>query len=301
MKSAAMLDDEPYVLCVDPQLCDGDPLRHALGRLNVAVRLVTDASTAWALMSQRAPELALLDDGLAGEGAFALLDRMRLERRLARVPVVLQTASVEQRVRLENERGDAAFYLTKPISPEALLGIVRPALRLWTLQRGAEPSASSLELLQQGRFEFRTVAEAQSLALQLGRLCPEPERVGMGLAELMVNAVEHGNLEIGYAEKAALCREHAWQAEVERRLQLPEYKARFATLHVERDGSTLRFDLHDCGSGFVWDDYLRFDPCRAQDPNGRGIALANGVAFASLRYHPPGNRVVAEVSLGDGF
>ncbi len=45
----------------------------------------------------------------------------------------------------------------------------------------------------------------------------------MGLSELLVNAIEHGNLEIGYDEKSRLLQSEGWQGEIDRRLALPEY------------------------------------------------------------------------------
>jgi hypothetical protein len=47
----------------------------------------------------------------------------------------------------------------------------------------------------------------------------------------------------------------------------------------------------------VWDKFLSFDPDRAFDPNGRGIAMARMMSFASLEYQGKGNVVVARVSL----
>ena len=52
--------------------------------------------------------------------------------------------------------------------------------------------------------------------------CPDPEAVIIGLTELLVNAVEHGNLGITYEDKTALNAAGTWDTEVRRRLALPE-------------------------------------------------------------------------------
>ena len=41
--------------------------------------------------------------------------------------------------------------------------------------------------------------------------------------------------------------------------------------------------------------YLTFDPERAFDPNGRGIAMAKMLSFSELEYRGKGNQVVATV------
>ena len=48
---------------------------------------------------------------------------------------------------------------------------------------------------------------------------------------------------------------------------------------------------------FDWQRFLTFDPERAFDPNGRGIAMARMMSFATLEYQGRGNVVVASVNI----
>jgi DNA-binding response OmpR family regulator len=215
----------------------------------------------------------------------------------------MQTASPAPEQVTEGLEAGAAYYLAKPIQPDLLVALVRSALSEWTDRRSLQPRehvpSRLLSTLQEAEFEFRTLSEARDLAIELSRLCPEPERVALGLTELMVNAIEHGNLEISYNEKSSLCRANVWQFEVERRLGLPEYRTRIAHVHVSRCGEVLQFIVRDEGPGFSWRQFLRPDPERAFAPNGRGIALARELAFSKLDYLDPGNVVVAKVATGD--
>ena len=79
--------------------------------------------------------------------------------------------------------------------------------------------------MRQARFHFRTLEEAANLAYKIAACFPEPQKAAFGLNELMHNAVEHGNLGIGYDEKANLLRSGSWREEVERRLNFPENQA----------------------------------------------------------------------------
>ena len=114
----------------------------------------------------------------------------------------------------------------------------------------------------------------------------------MGLVELLVNAVEHGNLGITYAEKSALRQASRWEDEVERRLSQEPWRSRRARVALRREGSQVEFTITDEGAGFDWKPFLDFDPARAFDLNGRGIAMARKLGFSSLEYRGAGNIVV---------
>lgn len=152
-------------------------------------------------------------------------------------------------------------------------------------------------LIRSVEYRFETLEEVSSLVPVLAGMCPVPDVVAPGLSDLMVNAVEHGNLGVTYQEKSLLKWEGDWEAEIRRRLALPQFKGRFATVRVERQPESVIFTITDQGDGFEWSKFLTFDPDRAFDPNGRGIAMARMMSFAALEYQGRGNTVVAQVNL----
>jgi hypothetical protein len=118
----------------------------------------------------------------------------------------------------------------------------------------------------------------------------------LGLTELMVNAVEHGNLGITYREKSALNEKGNWRDEVDRRLALPENADRFATICMRRAADGISFTILDRGDGFDWQSYLEMCPERAFDSHGRGIAMSRMLSFTSVEYSGNGNTVCATVA-----
>jgi anti-sigma regulatory factor (Ser/Thr protein kinase) len=154
----------------------------------------------------------------------------------------------------------------------------------------------------QGRFRFRTLEDIKSLAAQIAARCPDPERVLFGLSELMINAVEHGNLGISYDEKTALLSTgvEKWRQEVERRLALPENREKFAELELEKRDGELLIVIRDQGLGFDWKQYLELTPARSGDPHGRGVAMARAISFETLEYRGCGNEAVCTVALPPG-
>ena len=132
-----------------------------------------------------------------------------------------------------------------------------------------------------------TVAAHQAVALKLQAQVP----VVGGIVEIFVNAVEHGNLGLTYADKSALLKKDAWQAEIDRRMVLPEYRGRrvFVRLEIQPERSTL--SIRDEGSGFDWQPFMEIQPERAFDLHGRGIAMSKLMSFDEVNYSGCGNTV----------
>jgi len=113
---------------------------------------------------------------------------------------------------------------------------------------------------------------------------------------LALNAIEHGNLEIGYDLKSELLLEDIWQEEILKRLKQPEYMERKAELVLTRKDGGIYIIIGDQGKGFNWQKYLKIDPVRSGSKHGRGIAIANSLSFDKLSYNDLGNQAVAFVS-----
>jgi anti-sigma regulatory factor (Ser/Thr protein kinase) len=148
-----------------------------------------------------------------------------------------------------------------------------------------------MALIDEGAFQLRTLAEARALAAALGSACGDPDAASLGLVELLVNAIEHGNLGISFEEKAALVGAGRWEAEVAARQARPENGDKAVRVACRRVGPDLVITISDEGGGFDWQRFLTLDQSRAFHPNGRGISLARQVAFARLEYLGRGNEV----------
>ncbi len=155
--------------------------------------------------------------------------------------------------------------------------------------------ALAASLLHRAEFRYRTPAEARALAALLVRVYPDPERVAVGVWELLINAVEHGNLELSFADKTRLMQERRLLAEVHERLERPEYRERTAVATLLREPGGLTLTVEDEGQGFDWLPYLELAPDRAFHTHGRGIAMAKALSFDEIAYAGRGNRVSAKV------
>ncbi|HEY0194885.1 MAG TPA: ATP-binding protein [Kofleriaceae bacterium] len=143
--------------------------------------------------------------------------------------------------------------------------------------------------------ECQTREEAEAVVEVVAALLPDPGMCRFGLMELLLNAIEHGNLEIGTTFKGQLLREHRFEEELARRFAAEPYKARRVRVSVVREDTTIEIAIRDEGPGFPWRAALAADLQLSDSPNGRGIALVRQTCFPSLTYREPGN--VAVVTL----
>jgi DNA-binding response OmpR family regulator len=293
------------VLAVDDEPLNLEIIRECLDDPRLRIDVAPDAEKALAMIEAvDVPyDLVILDRMMPGMNGIEVLRRMKSAERFRQIPVIMQTAAAAPHEVREGIEAGAHYYLTKPYAPEALQGIVRAALSDIDERRAAarrvEEHSETLRLVDQATFRFRTIDEACRLAGLLAALTREPEATSMGLSELLINAVEHGNLGISYTEKSRLKRTDGWDDEIRRRQALPEHAGKSVQVRVARQDGQINFAIRDEGPGFQWRDYLEIDPARAGDPNGRGIAMARMLSFATLEYRGAGNEVVASVPAAD--
>ena len=285
-----LVDDEPLNLEI---LCEhlDDPGFNLIAAQNGA--------EAWSLLDADPDgfDLVLLDRMMPVMDGMELLGKLKADGRFASLPIVMQTAAATKAQVADGLRQGAYYYLTKPFEREILRAIVSAALEQGRIRKGFQNEKFDYTTLITAEFHFRDLDQVNRLAGFLARLTPQPSRTVLGISELMINAVEHGNLGITYAEKSALNERSGWREEVERRLALPENAQRHGIVRMQRDNGVMRFTVIDQGDGFNWQNYLEMSPDRAFDSHGRGIAMSRMVSFDSVEYSGCGNTVVASIAI----
>ncbi len=260
-----------------------------------------DGAKAWKLleMSPEKYDAVLLDRIMPNMGGMEVLAKMKAHELLKEVPVILETVRDAKQEIQEGLEAGAYYYLTKPFEKRTLVAIVKTAVgdcaKKRALRANLQKTLGTFSLLQKGFYNLRTLNEADILSTILAKDCPNPGKVVNGVSELLINAVEHGNLGITYDEKTLLIENGELNAEVERRLIMPEYSRKVVTLEFERKEDEIRFFIKDEGDGFDCGPYLEFDPERAFDTHGRGIAMSKEMSFDRLEYKGKGNEVLAVV------
>lgn len=160
----------------------------------------------------------------------------------------------------------------------------------------SEPAVeTTLGELKSARFSIRTICEARRLAGFLTSVCPQLSIASIGLMELLINSIEHGNLGIDFDAKTALLAAGGWTEEVDRRLALPEYRDRRIVVDFAQGPEGVRISIQDEGDGFDPSPYLNDEVAVTDHSHGRGIFLARHTGFASIEYQDGGRRVVVNL------
>jgi phosphoserine phosphatase RsbU/P len=184
--------------------------------------------------------------------------------------------------------------LRQPVSPTDLCLVLKGIAASAKVPPAGNPRVG---LLREARFVFRTHDEARELAQLLARLCPNPMRQQLGIEELLLNAVEHGNLGISNAEKARLLTDGSdWHVELSRRLSLAENTDKRVQVFWRHQAAEIALSVVDEGEGFDHESWMQPRLEAGMAPNGRGIALARALSFDSLQYEGRGNHVIAKVA-----
>jgi CheY-like chemotaxis protein len=294
---------EGRILLVEDEIIFAEIIQEVLIDGGFTIRHVEDGQAAWELLAGGDTEFdaILLDREMPRMDGIELLVKIKGNPTLDQIPVIMETAADDPSSVQEGLNAGAYYYLIKPFEPKVLLSIVKAAVAQYHEHRAVQESLGKADrpfaLLDSGVFHFKTIDEACLLADFFAHACPKPDKAIVGLRELLINAVEHGNLGITYQEKGELIDGDLMHREIARRLALEENQHKYVEVGFVRRPDALIFTIRDQGQGFAWERYLDFDPERVFDPNGRGIAMARTTSFHSIEYQGNGNTVVATVNL----
>lgn len=293
--------DKPLLLVVEDEPISRELLIDTLRENGYDTLSASTGAETWQWIAEHRERIdaILLDRLLPDMDSLTLLVKLKADPIMTHVPVIMQTSLAREEEVGAGLKAGAYYYLTKPFPPDTLLSIVRSAVQdrrdYLDLQHSLRQARSILKHLERAKFWFRTQSEARDLAALAAHAAPDPERVVLGLTELMLNAVEHGNLAITYAEKTALIADNTLEVEIERRLTLPELAERRALLRIDRNHDGVQFTIQDEGGGFDWRPFLEMSPSRAFHTHGRGIAMSKLISFDRLEYRGCGNEVVCSI------
>lgn len=142
-----------------------------------------------------------------------------------------------------------------------------------------------------------TVAEEVSYRLtrdisQYSDVAPQGA-IRMGLREMIINAIEHGNLEISFNEKSRAQESETYFELIRERQAVFEFRNRkvYVNFHLNSEG--VSYVIKDEGYGFDYSKFTEKDNDNVEGQkllHGRGIKLTISI-FDEVVYTPPGNEV----------
>jgi len=220
------------------------------------------------------------------EGIFSDVELLIRE---CQIPVLCHYSHTEKLIKRFD---DVHCYHDEADVSHMMLSFVLSHARRRNIRESMINAVSGINQMAQGRFVFQSMEEAQALALLLASMAPHIKLLRLGLLELFINAVEHGNLEITQREKRQLRRDGEWLKEVEQRCHSKKYESRFVVLELRRQGNEINLTLTDQGRGFDWEQVSRnIKLKRNKSRSGRGLGIIQRSGLEKVKYLGAGNVV----------
>jgi DNA-binding response OmpR family regulator len=274
------------VLVVDDEAALRSLLRRALEREGFEVAEAADAAGAIGRFRAFAPSVSVLDLGLPDRDGISLLADLRTLEPAAVVIVVTGRGDEESAL-----RAGAASFLHKPFLLPDLVQEVRQ-LSAWRAPAAgpAAPAEGAVLRFSLGSHEARERSAIEALTLPLRDRLNEAALLGVriGIGEMILNAVEHGNLGISTAEKEQALADGRFPGLVASRLAMPQNAGKRVWIESRLADGEFRVTVRDEGAGFDWRALAAADP--AATLAGRGVLLAR-FHFDEVRWNERGNEV----------
>lgn len=241
------------------------------------------------------PDIVLSDIQMPKMSGLEFLKTIRRDNSDA--IVIMVTAYGSEDYAIKAFREGANNYLKKPIYEEELL-ILLAKYKPIISQKNLKESIPSLVMQRSLTMKFESEVGlvprvVDFLIAETGTMFTKDELINieLGLVELMVNAIEHGNLNISYEEKSKALETNMLTELYDERKQDDAYKDRRVTVLYNQNQESCEWMISDEGNGFDYHDLP--DPTSSDnllDMNGRGIFISKFM-FDSLEYLGKGNMV----------
>lgn len=131
---------KPRILIVEDEPALASVIQDYLHRSHMDSDILTDGTHAVEAILSTAPDLVILDIMLPGKDGLTICREVREQ---SNVPIILESAKIEEIDRLLGLELGADDYICKPWSPREMVARVKTILRRVNLQKGLEASGSN--------------------------------------------------------------------------------------------------------------------------------------------------------------
>ncbi len=296
-------DEAPLnILVVEDDRLERMFLGQQINELGHAMIEAENGKVALDILNERASniDIILMDRMMPVLDGLSAVRRIKDSKTLKGIPIIMVTGSTSAKDMQEGIDAGVFYYLGKPVNEDVLKSVLlaasRESAQYRLLGEELQKHNSSFHLIQSCKFHLNTLEQAEIISAFMAHCFPDPERTLPGLAELLINSIEHGTYDIGYEFKSKLLESGTLRAEIQRRSKLPEYADRYVEAIITHKDNGIYAVITDQGKGFNWRKYMNIEPSRSHDNHGRGIAQANALSFDKLTFNETGNQAIGFVS-----
>jgi len=248
------------------------------------------------------PDIVIMDLFLPDQEGLMLVKQIR-ERRPS-CPIILLTESGGFESTMEGLRAGALDYMQQPIREDMFSHVLQRAIQSLPATVDDAQGVERLEYLLVMDPDPNYVESTVNWLIQgtaMGLVEARQLHLRAALHELVMNAVEHGCLELRFQDKIDAMARDEYEAMVHRRRKESRFRDRRVTIRTvyNKRQQSLTYQISDEGKGFNWKARVNQhqEACPTGDASGRGIFLTRSF-FPDITYNEKGNEVRFTVPLG---
>lgn len=249
-----------------------------------------DGLIAWnkILEHQENLDLIILDRMMPEINGFELDRKVRTELKNNHIPVIIQSGKCEDDVFLSSFNAGSMFYIKKPFEFVHMENFITMALNRKHISNKLLELLANNKPIEFGNYKCNDFSSIYKLAAKIALLSDNKFAVAGALTEIMINALEHGNLGIGQ-EKLKLLEQRTYGQALKKAFEASSDK--FIEIDVSSSQNIVNVKISDQGQGFDYKTELVFDHKKVGKLAGRGIYFAK--RSLNLEYLGNGNQVIS--------
>jgi len=283
------------VLLVEDELSSLCYLEQVLKQEGIDYQTATDGRIGFDVFKKFQPDFVLSDINMTEMSGIELLEKIKAIK--PETIVVMLTSYHSEQYVVDAMKHGANNYLKKPIHKDTLLASLRKYQNIIEMC-DYDKKVFSFQLKHNFTLVFPTNFDIIPSVVNLlvteteGVLSIEKQLdIRLGLSELLLNAVEHGNLGISFYEKSDAINNDTLSLLYDQRMSIPALVQRFVEVRYTYDDQICEWLITDQGKGF---DYKSIpDPSSDEGLlclHGRGIFICK-FQFDDMEYLGCGNQV----------
>jgi len=295
-KKAKKQDNITNIMLVEDEEINLRLMEGMLGHLGHRIILARNGKEAIKKFHKFLPDIVVLDILMPRISGIEVLKEIR--SRNTGTIVIMVTASNKEEHAIESLRLGANNYLKKPVHYDDLVPLIHKynsTIQKRSMEKLVLSKMVSRKFLMEIENDLQIIPKiAQYLANETSTLFDKDEIVSVNIAllELLVNAFEHGNLGISYADKSKAIAEKRLDRLYEERLTDPKYNKRKIIIDFTLEKDACEWIITDEGDGFQSEEYTTLNEDNRENEHGRGIFISN-FHLDELEYIGKGNKVRA--------
>ncbi len=287
-------ESKPRILIVDDEIILRNLLVRYMCKEGFEPIEAADGESAVELYRITRPACVVSDVVMPKMDGIDLLARIR--KIDPQAVIILMTGFGNEDVLLQALRGGAANFFKKPFNFQELLDCIRSIVK--HKAEIDETNFFSESLVEE---EKRFVIEMDKanifpvinqISMHLKNIFPQSDIINLkiGIEEMLVNAIEHGNLDITYEEKNKSIEQGKFGNLIRDRLSEGDNAKKKIFVQSALTNTMLKVVVTDEGRGFDWHSLP--DPLESNflTYNGRGIFLTK-IFYDSVTFNEAGNEV----------